>query len=1081
MIPRSRQQSAMTQPNLQTRSLTRATLLKMSIGLTAIILGSAVMSYSYLMSRLEGETQSQLAKYIAERGKREGHLFELAEDNHTLLKQEFLKHLAEWEDRDPQAEFNVKFAEWDDGTLRNRLKDQDLKKFDTIEDSSIFIGAQAPRNADLRRRALTAYDLATQFGPAWQNRFVNTYFTTPENVVITYWPGVLAGLEAPWNTDFRTQEFVYIADRQHNPARKTVWTGLYLDQVTSKWLVSVATPIDDESGRHVATVGNDIMLNQLLDNTIEDKLPGTYNLVFRQDGRLIAHPDRMAQIQSKAGEYQIQDSQDPHLQRIYAAVQQRQAGQQVIENAVDQEYLAITQLQGPDWFFVTVYPKSLLTEVASRNVQYVLLAGFVALVLEILFLRHVFRKQVSQPLHSLITATEQVAMGEFDVKLDLNRRDELGRLAASFTSMIQQLQYSFLLLEKNNFELEQRVQARTEELNAIIDNLGDGLLVTNEAGQIVRLNPKLLQMFGLEGKELLGQTYQTIFKSDLAGLVTAHREQNDTRLTTEVELSDDRVGQALVSAIAHCSIPHSDRSLHTETTQPLQPASSIVLVRDITTEKEVDRMKTDFISTVSHELRTPLTSVLGFAKLIQKKLEDAILPHVTTDDRKVQRSVKQVRENLNIIVAEGERLTALINDVLDVAKIEAGKIEWNMQPLAAIELIERAIAATTVLAQNSGLQMLCEVEPNLPAVMGDRDRLIQVLINLISNAIKFTHEGRVICRAQQRNDFIQVSIVDNGIGIAEGDCEKVFEKFKQVGEVMTDKPKGTGLGLPICKQIVEHHGGRIWVESQIGQGSTFFFTLPLFEELSIKPTERLIHKPSGTQPQPLEQFVQQVRAKVDCAASLEEHLQAKILVVDDEPHIRSLLRQELESAGYQVQEAENGIEALQQIKAHPPDLIILDVMMPTMNGFDLAAVLKNNPTTSSIPTIILSIIQDKEQGYRLGIDRYLNKPIDIDLLLRDIRNLLAQGCSHKKVLVVDADIATAKTLTDVLLSKGYSVTEATTGQEGIQKALSIKPDMIIVDAEVSHQHNLVKTLRFDNGMENIFFIVMEPAQRESNS
>ncbi len=237
--------------------------------------------------------------------------------------------------------------------------------------------------------------------------------------------------------------------------------------------------------------------------------------------------------------------------------------------------------------------------------------------------------------------------------------------------------------------------------------------------------------------------------------------------------------------------------------------------------------KSVFLAGVSHELRTPLTSILGFAKIIQRRLESRILPLVKIEDERTGRAVRQVTENLDIIVAEGERLTALINDVLDLAKIEAGKVAWHMQPLAMSDVIDRATAATAALFQRKGLKLIKEVKPDLPPIVGDRDRLIQVMINLISNAVKFSERGSVTCRAAQVDGNILVSVIDTGVGIAEADRLRVFERFTQVGDTLTDKPKGTGLGLPICKEIVEHHGGRIWVESEPGKGSNFSFTLPI--------------------------------------------------------------------------------------------------------------------------------------------------------------------------------------------------------------------------------------------------------------
>jgi signal transduction histidine kinase len=237
--------------------------------------------------------------------------------------------------------------------------------------------------------------------------------------------------------------------------------------------------------------------------------------------------------------------------------------------------------------------------------------------------------------------------------------------------------------------------------------------------------------------------------------------------------------------------------------------------------------KSAFLANVSHELRTPLTSILGFTKIIQKRLQDRIIPNVQAGDDKTWRAVSQIEGNIEIIIAEGERLTALINNVLDLAKIEAGKMEWHMQSLAIAEVIDRAIASSAVLFEHKGLELIKDVEEGLPAVVGDWDRLLQVVINLISNAVKFTEHGSVTCQARQIDGHIIVSVIDTGPGILESDRSQVFEKFMQVGDTLTEKPQGTGLGLPICKEIVEYHGGRIWAESALGRGSSFSFSLPI--------------------------------------------------------------------------------------------------------------------------------------------------------------------------------------------------------------------------------------------------------------
>lgn len=243
---------------------------------------------------------------------------------------------------------------------------------------------------------------------------------------------------------------------------------------------------------------------------------------------------------------------------------------------------------------------------------------------------------------------------------------------------------------------------------------------------------------------------------------------------------------------------------------------------------QLDQLKSDFLSTVSHEMRTPMTSVVGFARLTQKKLDDVILPR-TIADEKTTRAISQVRSNLEIIVKESERLTLLINDVLDSAKLDAGKMEWDFAPLSVAQLLERATAVTSGLAEQKGLTLACQAEQALPEIRGDKNRLHQVLLNLISNAIKFTERGHVHLRAVREDRFVLVSVEDTGIGIAKEEQGTIFEKFRQIGDTLTAKPQGSGLGLSICRQIVEHHGGRIRVQSEPGKGSVFSFTLPVVD------------------------------------------------------------------------------------------------------------------------------------------------------------------------------------------------------------------------------------------------------------
>ena len=245
---------------------------------------------------------------------------------------------------------------------------------------------------------------------------------------------------------------------------------------------------------------------------------------------------------------------------------------------------------------------------------------------------------------------------------------------------------------------------------------------------------------------------------------------------------------------------------------------------------ELDRLKSAFLSSVSHELRTPLTSVLGFAKLIAKDFSKNFSPLVQ-EHEKLSKRADRIKNNLDIIIEEGERLTRLINDVLDLSKIESGRMEYRDELFPARDFLDRAIYASRgMFAVKPDVDLMVKIPSELPVINADRDKLVQVLINLLNNAAKFTRVGHIKVEASMVHDrLLQVSVTDTGTGIPPGAVDKVFDKFHQVvtDNTLFDKPKGTGLGLSICSQIVEHYGGQIWAESELGRGSKFTFTIPV--------------------------------------------------------------------------------------------------------------------------------------------------------------------------------------------------------------------------------------------------------------
>lgn len=612
-----------------------------------------------------------------------------------------------------------------------------------------------------------------------------------------------------------------------------------------------------------------------------------------------------------------------------------------------------------------------------------------------------------------------------------------------------------------NEHLEDQVAERTSELRAalarsqaILDNMADGLVAVDDEGVVQAVNPAFARILFIEHVET-GRAADEVMPAELAALA---RESIATckLARAEITMSGERTGVALASPI------------QTDDGEGQKCVGSVLILRDVTFEKEIDRMKTDFIATVSHELRTPLTSVLGFAKLTKNKLEQSVFGHVPAADTKSQRAVTQVRGNIDIIVSEGQRLTTLINDVLDISKMEAGRMEWKMAPVDPATLVERALEATSALFAGPAVTLEKDVDSALPTIEGDFDRLLQVLINLVSNATKFTEKGSVSVRARRHGGAIELSVRDTGHGIDLVDQQAIFEKFKQVGDTLTNKPKGTGLGLPICKQIVTAHGGTITVESALGKGSTFVVTIPIARGGKSEAPPAPDSSSSSPPPTPdLESLVARIEKTVHQALPSQG---GDVLVVDDDASLREMLRQQLSERGYEVRLATNGLEAIQSVRARRPDVVVLDVMMPEISGFDVAAVLKSDPKTKGIPIIILSIVQDADRGYRLGVDKYLTKPTEADALVSEVQRVLSRARGAKRVLIVDPDPPTASGVERMLANRGFELVGSCTSATALETIRRKKPDLVIVESATKTGQELLRSVRLARDLEHVHVV-----------
>jgi signal transduction histidine kinase/CheY-like chemotaxis protein len=406
---------------------------------------------------------------------------------------------------------------------------------------------------------------------------------------------------------------------------------------------------------------------------------------------------------------------------------------------------------------------------------------------------------------------------------------------------------------------------------------------------------------------------------------------------------------------------------------------------------ELDRLKSAFLSSVSHELRTPLTSVLGFAKLIRKDFA-RIAPQLDKTDAS-PRFASRIDENLEIIVTESQRLTRLINDVLDLSSIESGNMNWRDRFNNPGDLVRRAVKAVEPTYEaRPEVELKSRIPGDLPSLWADPDRIHQVLVNLLDNAAKFTDHGEVTVEVgATQAGYVRFCVRDTGRGILADGLNRIFDKFYQAmgGDTLEDKPFGTGLGLAICKQIVEHYGGTIKVDSVPGSGTEFVFELPSAPDAVKVPASLEADPAPAPGPDPV---------------PANDPLPRTVLVVEDDFATSAYLGQVLEGEGHRVVTAADGTEAVAAARAVRPDLVTMDLMLPGMNGRHAIQAIKSIPELHGIPILVVSALAEREDT---GADAALAKPLDEGLLLDTVRGLLRDAPARGAVLAVENEAGTS--------------------------------------------------------------------------
>jgi len=618
----------------------------------------------------------------------------------------------------------------------------------------------------------------------------------------------------------------------------------------------------------------------------------------------------------------------------------------------------------------------------------------------------VLAMRISKPIGQLVAEVHAFARGAYDRPMQIGGSDEIGYLAQAFEQMRESLQRYLTSLKQHETALQRKVdETRTlyeigQEITAQVALEPTLQLIVERARELSKAESSLLALRQGASDTFAFQAYsgtvpealarvnfgsgeglsrcamltaspmtvnadlraypespfqEAITKMGVRSVVAVPLKARDTvigvlTVTSRALHKFHEEDQQLLSALAdQAAIAIENAKLYEQVRQYAEALESKVAVRtrelqEVNRQLETaSRHKSAFLANMSHELRTPLNSIIGFSEVLLDEALGALPP-------------EEQREFLGNILSSGRHLLTLINDILDLSKVEAGRMELYPKAFAVAEVISGVLQTIKPLAARKEIGVEEAIEPGLPIVVADPGKVKQILYNLLSNAVKFTPEqGRIGVRAARRHEEVWFVVWDTGIGITPEDLGRIFEEFQQVETTAARQYEGTGLGLTLAQKFVELHGGRIWVESAPGQGSTFTFTLPLVEPPAVPVAEH--SEPQESNP-------------------------LLVLVVEDDAKTRELLRFSLIKEGFRVEEARDGEEAVRKARALQPVLITLDILLPRKDGWEVLRELKEDAVTRDIPVIIISLVDDLERGFSLGAADYLLKPFDREDFLR---------------------------------------------------------------------------------------------------
>lgn len=803
-------------------TISQRILLHVAAGAAAVIAVVTTVTYEIVYEGAKQRDLKHLETYVTERARREEIGFKQVEANLMLVRGQFLKRMEGPAPRNIDGQWNGRFELFPDGAWRSRTNFVDGRKYSTL-----WAHKDVVFTTELKIGVLHAQNICDELLPGWVDSFPSVYFVLrcgPAWLNIGFDPRIPSWVwETPADYDATKLEWFRLAMPAQKPPEGFSWTGVIEEPTTKVPIVSVYLPIEKD-GQFLGSIGHDKYLGRLMEDTTKSELPGARHVIFRNDGRIMAHPSKLREILASKGQLRMQNSGEPELASLYRAVISRAGRQFSGYDKGSGYYYSVARLAGPEWLFLTTMPRELLQQQAFQSAQWVLWSGLVSLALLLGFLAATLRRQIAQPLVELTRATKQMSAGDTSARASVEREDEFGVLAGAFNEMAARVASRDAELQAEKASLERRVAERTAELRESEERFATAFrhspamqsLVRAADGVIVEVNNTFLEKMERTREQVIGKTvpeldvwvepeklldYRGLLEADGHVLGYEAKVRSSAGAILTVLISSHRV---IIGGVRHYLNAGVDITARKEAEAKMQNA--------LAKERELSQLKSDFVSLVSHEFRTPLEIIMSSVDNLQR-YHDRLPP-------------EKRDELLRTINKAVRRMAGMMEEVLVLGRLETDRVTFQPAELELRSLCRRICdEIESATSRRCPIQLQVNGAPDLAT--GDESLLRHIFTNLLSNAVKYSQPDQSVEFVVHRDgNFAVCRVTDHGCGIPEADQKRLFQAFHRGSNVQ--QIPGTGLGLLIVQRCVDLHGGEIQFESVAGQGTTFTVRLPLF-------------------------------------------------------------------------------------------------------------------------------------------------------------------------------------------------------------------------------------------------------------